>query len=65
MVYTDCLNKQIKECSNKILLLRSKIKLNPNSSKKGMFLMELENTKMHMFSLKKLMTMFENIQTCN
>jgi len=65
MVYTDCLNKQIKECSNKILLLSSKMKLITDPSKKGLFLLELESTKMHMCSLKKLMLMFNNAQTCN
>ncbi|MEW5820707.1 MAG: hypothetical protein AB1782_10990 [Cyanobacteriota bacterium] len=65
MLYTDALSRQIDECTSKIYGLKQKIASNKDPNKRKLILLEIENAKIHMTSLNKLIIMFNNTITAN
>lgn len=61
MIYSQLLKDQIDECSNKIVFLKTKMSLNNDPSKVKIIMMEIKNTEMHIYSLKRLALIFNNL----
>jgi len=58
MFYTDSLCKQINECLETIIFLKNKINSSQDPLRKGIMVLEIRNTEIHIHRLRKLVMSF-------